>query len=449
MSEEKTETREKGGKRFRLTLILYRALLAAASPFLRPYLKSRAGRGKEDPSRLQERFGHSNAQRSKGRTVWIHAASVGESLSVLPLIDRLNKLNPHFAFVVTTGTTTSARLLEQRLPERAVHQYIPFDRRTYITRFLDRWQPDAAIWVESEFWPVMLSEISERNIPLALVNARLSEDSYGKWQRFPAIASRMMASFDICLAQDDVTAQRLSSLGARDVRVPGNLKFSAPPLPDNLVTRRDLSRQIGKRTIWLAAQTADPEESQVALVHMDVQRNYPDLLTIIAPRHPERGEEIVTQLRSTGLKVAQRSQGERIQEETQIYVADTMGELGIFYRLANIVFLGRSLFPGAGGSNPLEPARLECAIIQGPYTENFDEITQVLNEAEATRNIEHGDELGFAVKHLLDNQDPRIELITAAEKASAQAAHAVDRAAEALLPMLLRDGMRELLHESA
>ncbi|HZB92546.1 MAG TPA: 3-deoxy-D-manno-octulosonic acid transferase, partial [Stellaceae bacterium] len=346
-------------------LALYRAATTLAGPAVRLYLLGRLARGKEDGARLGERFGRASRKRPDGPLVWVHAASIGEAVSMLALIDAVTAERPALSVLVTTGTVSSARLLASRLPaERAFHHYVPVDRPAYVRRFLDHWQPDLALWVESELWPNLITATAARDIPLLLINGRMSQQSFDGWRRWPRLVGAVIGAFDLCLAQDVVQAERLRQLGARRALCVGNLKSAAGPLPVSQSELAKLAARAAGRPLWLAASTHDGEEEAAAEAHRLLRQRWPDLLTLVVPRHPARAAAVAQMLRSRGLSVARRSLADTITPETDIYLGDTLGELGLFYRLAGIAFIGGSLVP-MGGHNPLEAALLDCAILHG------------------------------------------------------------------------------------
>lgn len=376
-----------------LSVALYRGLTGIVSPAVPAVLNRRARSGKEDPARLAERHGIASLPRPAGTLIWIHAASVGESLAVLPLITRLVE-KPDCSVLVTTGTVTSAELMRQRLPARAFHQFVPVDLRANVERFLSHWRADLALFVESEIWPNLLLETDRRGIPIALINARLTARSFEGWKRAPGFARRVFSAFDACLAQDDAIAERLRALGARDVRVAGNLKADAPPLPVDEVALAKFRQAIGTRPVFLAASTHPGEEQMV------LDGVMAGALTIIAPRHAERGAEIEALAQARGFTAIRRRNAAMPSSDAAVYVADTMGELGLFYRLARVAFLGGSLVPH-GGQNPLEAARLGVPVIAGAQTGNFDDIYRVLFAAQGVGRIQSGDDLKVLATKLL------------------------------------------------
>ncbi len=379
---------------------LYRGLTIALGPLIALYLRGRRRRGKEDPERFAERQGRASRPRPEGPLIWIHTASVGELTSALPLMRCLLEQRAELTLLVTSGTVTSARLAADRLPPRAIHQFVPADRPDWVGRFLDHWRPDLALWVESELWPNLLGQSRARGIVTVLINARMSRRSFRRWQRLPGLIGPLLGGFALCLAQDQEQAERLRALGATKVEVSGSLKQAAEPLPAEAAELQRLRAATAGRPLWLAASTHDGEEAIAARVHGDLAAAHPGLLTVIVPRHPERGDELAAALTAGGQKLAQRSTGQRIEPATEIYLADTLGELGLFYRLSEIVFVGGSLTP-RGCQNLLEPARLGAAVIHGPDVENFRVAAADLAAAGASTMVRDGGELGREVAALL------------------------------------------------
>ncbi len=414
---------------------LYRVATDILTPGVLIYLQRRCKRGKEDPLRLAERRGIAGAPRPQGPLVWIHAASVGEATSVLGLIERLFATRPGLAILLTTGTVASARLMAERLPGNARHQYVPVDLPAPVSRFLDHWRPDFALWVESELWPNLVLSTARRGIPMVLLNGRLSERSYRRWRRCPGLIRPMLSAFELCFAQDDEQARRLARLGAKDIAKSGDLKAAAAALPADPRTLDRLRQAVGGRPIWLAASTHGGEEEVAAAVHPLLAPRHPGLLTIIAPRHPARGEKVAATLRARGFRVARRSAGEPIAGETQIYLADTLGELGLFYRLAEIAFIGGSLF-GNGGHNPFEPARLGCAVLHGPDMKNCAPMASALARAGASQTVTGTQDLAAAVSRLLDDPSERAMRAAAGARAVALAEGVLDRVLARLSPWL-------------
>lgn len=423
-----------------MMLALYRGVTGAGGPLIRLYLERRRRRGKEDPERFHERLGRSLTARPAGPLVWLHAASVGESLSVLPLVEGI-VARPGVNVLVTTGTVTSAELMRARLPAGALHQYVPVDRLAWVRRFLDHWRPDLALWVESEFWPNLVSETAARGVPMILVNGRVSARSFRGWQRFPGFVRRLLAGFALCLGQTEEDAERLRLLGAPKALCMGNLKMATPPLPADATAVESFRGVLAGRPAWLAASTHAGEEEIAADVHNRLAHRVPGLLTIVVPRHPQRGPAIAETLRGRGLAVALRSRGEPVAQDTAVYVADTMGELGLFYRCCPVAFVGKSL-EGGGGQNPLEPARLGCVVLFGPRMDNFAAIAADMLAAGAAVEVAGGIELAERVAAMLGDDALRARHAAAARSYATRAAGVLDAVLAALAPFLDALGSR-------
>jgi 3-deoxy-D-manno-octulosonic-acid transferase len=414
---------------------LYRTLTSIGGPLISWHLARRAKKGKEDPQRKSERKGIANRARPDGPLVWFHAASVGESASIMPLIERLQKDMPDLNILLTTGTVTSAKLCEQRLSGKAFHQFVPVDRGAWVAHFLDHWKPDLALWVESEFWPNLLYQLKTRNIPTVLVNARMSVKSYARWMKAAKTARNLLGCFDLCLVPDHVMADRLRDFGVNRVTLTGNLKDASPPLAVDENELVDLAKAIGSRPVWIAASTHPGEESLAEYVHEHLTPDHAKLLTIIAPRHPDRGSEIVQGLRKSGKDVAVRSLGDAITENTEFYVADTLGELGLIYRLATVVFVGGSLVPH-GGQNLREPARLRSAILHGPHIANFANVARELGEVGAARQVDDEHGLTRAVSALLSEPAAAEAMATGAGNIVDKSENVLDQTVLSLEPYL-------------
>lgn len=414
-----------------MILGLYRALSTLGGPLIRVYLSQRLRSGKEDSDRFGERLGIADRPRPDGPLVWLHAASVGESLSLLPLIDAIRDRHPGHGVLVTTGTVTSATLMRERLPDGVLHQFIPVDRVSYVRRFLDHWRPNLALWAESEFWPNLLMETARRGVPMVLINGRVSDRSFRTWQRFPGFIRTLLGAFDVCLGQTDEDASRLLALGARAAVCHGNLKYAAPPLPASARDLQTLAEQIGDRPLWLAASTHPGEEELAGRVHRTLATTHPRLLTIVVPRHPARGGGVTVALAADGLRIARRAAGDPVTAETDVYIADTLGEMGLFYRLSPIVFIGKTL-TAHGGQNPIEPAKLNCTLVHGPHMENFPLVTRHLREHSAAVEVADEAALADAVGMLLDDPAKRARMAEAAQTVAALEADSVSRVMDAL-----------------
>ncbi|MDX1738483.1 MAG: glycosyltransferase N-terminal domain-containing protein, partial [Alphaproteobacteria bacterium] len=340
---------------------LYKAASYALLPALPFYLSKREKRGKELAARRMERYGKTEIQRPYGKLVWIHAASVGEFMSTLSLIKALKTQDRDLAILVTTGTVTSAKIAERDLPEGCIHQFAPLDNPIFIQRFLSHWKPDLVLWLESEFWPNQLAEIRKREIPAILLNARISNKSYEKWKKYPATLQQLLGSFTFLSAQSAADREKLSSLvKGRDVLLPGNLKQAAAPLAFESNDVSVLQENIGDKKV-LTFASSHPEEEKIFLDLMrdlmgSLSPNHREnLLIVLIPRHPDRGDEIAQLLEQGNLEFSQRSKGELPSPKTQYYLADSLGEMGLFYHLSDIVLIGGTLTGKTGGHNPIEP----------------------------------------------------------------------------------------------
>lgn len=394
-----------------VALAAYLAVSRVADIVVRPILSRRLARGKEDPVRICERLGHAGAPRPVGPLVWLHGASVGEAMAALPLIDALSAARPGLRVLLTTGTVTSALRMARALPPNAIHQFVPVDTAQAVRRFLDHWRPDLAIWIESELWPRLVVETRRREIPMALVNARLSAASHRNWCRLRGMAQDLLGAFGLILAQDDDTVRRLADLGCA-ARFGGNLKAAIEIPGCEVTTLADLTLRLEGRPIWLAASTHPGEEAVVATAHRAVLDRHPQALLILAPRHPERGEAVAGVLRDAGLKTARRSRGQVPDTGTTVWLADTLGEMGMWYRLAPVTFVGGSL-TDRGGHTPFEPALCGSAILHGPDTRNFAPAYAALAEAGAARAVTAAG-LGGAVGRLLAEPGDQAALANAA-----------------------------------
>jgi 3-deoxy-D-manno-octulosonic-acid transferase len=417
-----------------LGLIVWRLLTGALSPVARLLLRRRAAHGKEDWARLNERLGISGKARPEGRLIWVHGASVGESLSALPLIAKLLE-NAHV--LVTSGTVTSAAMVSQRLPQglakNALHQFVPLDTPGAVAGFLDHWRPDAGLLVESDLWPNLILAAKARGIKLALVNARISGRSAERWSWAKKSVARLLSAFDMVLAQDDEGAARFRKLGARNVQVVGSLKADAPVLPVDEDALAQLRQAVGSRPILLAAQTHPGEDETILPAHDLLRARFPDLLTILVPRHTARGTDLEMLCGMRAFK--RRAAGEQISSQTAVYIADTMGEMGLFYRLAPFCFLGGTLVP-LGGHNVLEPAALHCAVLAGPHTGSAPRAYDAVLQAQGFGRVSSSSDIAREAERLL--ADPMLARAAgdAAARGGAMLAGAVERTESALRTIL-------------
>lgn len=418
-----------------ITLRGYRMLTRALTPFAPLILKHRMNRGKEDPARLIERRGRTQMARPDGPVIWMHGASVGELLSVFPLIERLRSDDWHI--LVTSGTMTSAVLAQERLPADVIHQFIPLDTPRYIEDFLDYWDPSIGLFVESDLWPNLIVASAERKFPLLIVNGRVSERSFQRWRAFHGTARALMSRIELCLAQSSMDANRFSQLGVQQVQVTGNLKLDVPAPPVNEKNFSAMRIAAGGRPVIVAASTHAGEEIAIIEAHRRLRQSVPDLLTIIAPRHAQRGREIYDIAENAGLVPVMRSQRQLPDRHTQIYVADTMGELGLFYRLASIVFMGGSLIEH-GGQNPIEPIKLGAAVVHGPHVWNFAEIYAALDASHGAEEVDDPAKLAACMGHWLKSGAARMSTAAAAQKTVDRLSGALERTLSQLDPYLMQ-----------
>ena len=411
----------------------YRLLSRAATPLAPLFLARRLRRAKEHGARLGERRGESGLKRPAGALVWVHGASVGEIASALPLIERLRTRG--IGVLVTSGTVTSGDLAEQRLPADVIHQFVPLDTPRFVRRFIEHWRPGLALFVEQDLWPNLMMETSKRGVPLILVNGRLSEASFQRWRRLPRTIASLLERFDLCLARTPADGARFSELGAPRVVTSGNLKLDVPAPPADARALEALRKAIGKRPVIAAASTHAGEETAMVEAHRRLRKNFPNLLTLIAPRHPERGVAVAQIAGGAELKTAVRSFNELPDAATEIYVADTMGELGLLYRLAPIVFIGGSLIPH-GGQNPIEPAKLGAAILHGPHVGNFAEIYGALDAAHGAERVADAGQLATAIARLLGDPQARAQTAENARATVEAQSGALERTLQSLEPYL-------------
>lgn len=417
----------------RAMLTTYRWAGAAAFPLIGGYVAWRASKGKEDPARRRERYGTAGHERPSGPVVWMHAASVGETIAVVPLIESI--LGFGINVVLTTGTVTSAHVARERLGDRIIHQYVPLDLKPAVSRFLDHWRPDLAIMAESEIWPMTILELGSRRIPQVLVNGRMSDRSFARWQKRGYLAEALFENLAHVVAQSDVDAERFLTLGARPVTVSGNLKVDTVPPPVDEAELQTVLAAIGRRKVWAAVSTHEGEEVVAAEVHRMLRTRHPDVLTVIVPRHPERAEAIIAACTAMGLTVARRSTRDEISAKTDIFLGDTIGEMGLYLRLTEIAFVGRSLV-GEGGQNPLEPAMLGTAVLSGRNVSNFREPYRKLVTAGAARFVRDKEVLAGAVNFLLNHTEERLQMMRAGSNAVEELRGALNKTLQALEPFV-------------
>ena len=418
-----------------MTLRVYRRLSAAAAPLAPALIKQRLKQGKEDPARVGERRGMSRDIRPHGPLVWIHGASVGEVLAAAALVERLRALN--IRILLTSGTVTSAAIVAKRFPADIIHQYVPYDSPRYVARFLDHWRPSLALFIESDLWPNLILTSAARRLPLVLINGRMSHRSFPRWRRVSGTISALLGRFDACLAQSRVDAERFAALGSRNVVITGNLKLDVPAPPADFAKLERLMSVTRGRPVIVAASTHPGEEEMLLGAHRTLAGVFSSLLTVIVPRHPGRGEAIARTIEAAGLHAGVRSREELPTAATDIYVADTMGELGLFYRLSPIVFMGGSLVEH-GGQNPIEAVKLGASIVHGPHVFNFGDVYQALDSAGGAKPADTQEALVKQLGKLLADPAARNLSVAAAERVVSQLGGALERTLAALEPYLLQ-----------
>jgi 3-deoxy-D-manno-octulosonic-acid transferase len=418
-----------------MTLRVYRQLSFAMVPLAPALIKSRLKQGKEDPERVDERRGLSLGARPHGPLVWIHGASVGEVLAAAALIERLRALN--LRILLTSGTVTSAAIVAKRFPSDIIHQYVPWDSPRYVARFLDHWRPSLALFIESDLWPNLIMQAASRRLPMVLINGRMSPRSFPRWRRVASTISTLLGQFEVCLAQSETDAGRFAALGARNVITTGNLKLDVPAPPADPARLEKLMAMTRGRPVIAAASTHPGEEEILIETHRRLAGFFPGLLTVIVPRHPDRGNAVAGLVASSGLRFAQRSREELPAANTDIYIADTLGELGLFYRLAGIVFMGGSLVEH-GGQNPIEAVKLGAAIVHGPHVFNFRDVYEALDKAGGARLADAGEVLVKQLGQLLADPKARDAQAAASERVVEQLGGALERTLAALEPYLMQ-----------
>jgi 3-deoxy-D-manno-octulosonic-acid transferase len=418
-----------------IMLRVYQKLSTAIVPLAPALINRRLKQGKEDPARIGERRGVSLGVRPPGPLVWIHGASVGEVLAAAALIEKLRALN--IRILLTSGTVTSAAIVAKRFPADIIHQYVPYDSPRYVARFLDHWRPSLALFIESDLWPNLILSSAARRLPMVLINGRMSQRSFPRWRRIVGTISALLSRFDVCLAQSQVDAERFAALGSRNVVTTGNLKLDVPAPPADAAKLERLMAVTRGRPIIVAASTHPGEEEILLQVHRTLAGFFPSLLSVVVPRHADRGEAIARMIAASGLQVALRSREELPTARTDIYVADTMGELGLFYRLAPIVFMGGSLVEH-GGQNPIEAIKLGASIVHGPHVFNFTDVYEALDSAEGARCADSQEALVKQLGQLLADPAARQTLAGASGRVVEQLGGALERTLSALEPYLLQ-----------
>ncbi len=396
------------------SLAIYRAMMRLIAPAAPLILNCRARAGKEDPDRRHERLGRPREPRPEGRLVWLHGASVGESLMLVTLVEELGGVQPDLNFLVTTGTMTSARLMAKRLPSNARHQYVPLDTPSAVTGFLDHWQPDLAVFAESELWPNLILETARRGTPMALVNARMNEKSLRDWRRRPDTARWLLACFDWIGAADHRTRDGLENLTGAAIEMAGNLKLEAAPMPADPHELSRIRVALAGRRVWLAASTHPREDGVALAANAYLKARHSNALLILAPRHPERADEIVKLMKRHKHSWARRSAQETPEAEQDVWLADTLGEMSIWYAVAPAAFIAGSLRPDIGGHNPIEATQAGASVISGEHVASFQDVFDAYRTHGAAQWVDDALTLSEAVEAVWDHKGPQLDNARAA-----------------------------------
>ncbi len=418
-----------------ITLRLYQRLSGAASLFAPLMIRKRLRAGKEDAARCNERRGVTTAIRPQGPLVWIHGASVGEVLAAAALIERLREMN--LRILLTSGTVTSADIVAKRFPPDIIHQYIPYDSPRFVARFLAHWKPSLALFIESDLWPNLILGAAAQKLPMVLINGRMSQRSFPRWQKMQSTIAALLGRFETCLVQSDTDAERFSALGGRNVVNTGNLKLDVPAPPADDLRLQMLRAATRGRPIVVAASTHPGEDEIIIAAHRDLQNYFPRLLTVIVPRHSARGPDISDLVDASGAKAAVRSRGEVPDDTIGFYIGDTMGEMGLFYRLSPVVVMGGSLVPH-GGQNPIEAIKLGAAIAHGPHVFNFSDVFAALDAAGGAKQVDDAASLAKQLGQWLANDEARQTTIDAGVAVVDHLGGALDRTMTALTPYVVQ-----------
>jgi 3-deoxy-D-manno-octulosonic-acid transferase len=404
-----------------------------AQPLALPWLRRRAARGLEDPGRFDERLGRASQPRPAGRLIWLHTASLGETRAMLPLVDAIRPRG--LGILVTTATLSANRLAAERLGGKATVQLAPLDLPQALTSFLDHWRPCLALLVESEIWPNRLVSLQAGGVPVVVVNGRMSAESAQHWARAPRTARRVFGALSLVLAQGPGDAERFRTLGAADVALIGNLKRAAAALPADPAELAALRSAMPDRRVWVAASTHPGEEDAAALAHRIAAASHPDLLTVVVPRHPDRADEALRAFSSRGLAIGRRSVDRVPPPGMSAFLGDTLGELGLWYRLAELAFVGGSL-PPLGGHNPIEPALLGCPVLLGPHLAHVEELAAPLLAAGGARSVADTAALGAAVSDLLGDPVGLAAMARSAKSVASEGSGVLEAVMQRLSPWL-------------
>ena len=385
----------------------YFGLSWLGAPFVLAYLKWRAFKGHEDKNRLHERKGVASVRRPEKSLLWVHAVSVGESVAALTIIQAILKKYPEVHVLLTTTTVSSAKVVEKRLPKNTTHQFCPVDTPQAVRRFLDHWQPDLAIWIESELWPNLIHETQEKGIPTILLNGRMSLKSFSNWQKLKGMISPLLARLDLCAVQSEEQASFFKTLGAKTVSIMGNVKLMTMPLDVDSKQYQTLKKEMRGRPVWLAASTHPGEEEIILQAHKTLQKDCPDLLTILVPRHIERAPALQRLALKEGIPSALRTKTASL-AGIEVYIGNTLGEMGLFYALSPLVLMGATLVP-KGGHNPIEAVQMGAFVIHGHHTFNNPQLYDTLASLGFSKRIQDVSQIPLLVLPWLKKQKESFE----------------------------------------
>ena len=394
----------------------YRFFTYLFYPFAPIYLYFRKIKKKEDSISYKEKLSRIETAREEGFLIWFHVASVGEAMSILPLIESCIEEKKIDKILLTSITLSSGNVLKKRFSQnvKVFHQFLPLDISVWTNKFLDHWKPNLSIFIDSEIWPNLISQISKKKIPLLLINARITKKSFDRWKLIISFAKKIFEKFDLCIASNKESEDFLKILGAKNIKNYGNLKFSKVKTELNNKLNSDFLNKIENRKIWCGASTHSAEEILCAKSHLKIKEKYKNILTIIIPRHIDRVKKILEELSKLDLKIVVSSNLSQVDTKTDIILVDSYGESLKFYNISKYVFLGKSLAAALtkdSGQNPIEPARLGCKIFHGPYVSNFAEIYKYLNELGISKEVNNSNELSLSlVEEFKDNKPKNPEI---------------------------------------
>ncbi len=427
-------------------LFLYRLLTALLYPFYRyGFLPYRLKINKEDPERYTEKLGFPSLDKDTKKLVWSHAASVGESLSLLKLIGRFVRENPTWKVLITTGTVTSAKIVKERFPKQVIHQYAPLDCVCALNRFLDHWQPDLMVWVESELWPNLIHKASLQKIPLILLNMRLSPRSFTKWATFKKTFLKLLNCFDLILTQTQELNKDLKGIGYKKSHFCGNLKYAADPPGFQKEELNILQKSLGNRPHWMVASTHNLEEDIVLQAHKKLLKIQKNTCLILVVRHPHRCSAVEHLIKNQGLSYQRYShwQETSLSLKEDILLVDQMGFMGLFYEISSYVLVAGSLVDHIGGHNILEPLRQNCVTLHGPYMSNFKEVVADAKKAKATLEIQDADDLADTLLEFMNTPQKTETYLKNGHTFLTQQTQVLDHISDYFSPYLQQEVPRE------